>query len=204
MLEALAVIAIVIYVIARQLTGEPLRGRRVILLPAVLVVVGLTRLGGHAGLTAKDVVLLVVSGVIVAAIGAGQGAMMRLESRDGGLWGRMPAASLWLWAALIASRLLMTLLASALGAHVAASTAPIVLLLGVNRLAQAALITVRAMSADIPFAAEKDGRPFLAGWLGGEDRPAGDRRGPAPVPQYGLGDLAGRARRARRVSRRQR
>ena len=46
MLEVLAVIAIVAYVIGRQLLGEALRGKRVIALPAVLAVIGLTRLGG--------------------------------------------------------------------------------------------------------------------------------------------------------------
>ncbi|WP_435176815.1 hypothetical protein [Actinacidiphila sp. bgisy145] len=166
MLEVLAVIAIVAYVIGRQLLGESLRGKRVLLLPAILVVVGLTRLdSGSHPVRAADIACLVVGGLIAAAIGAGQGAMMRLENREGGLWGRMPVRGLLLWAALLASRLVMTLLASALGAHVAASTAPVVLLLGVNRLGQAAIITRRALTAGIPFAREKDGSVFLAGRL---------------------------------------
>jgi hypothetical protein len=167
-LEVLAVIAIVVYVIGRQLLGESLRGKRVLLLPAILVVVGLTRLGGGGHhVRPVDVACLVASGLIAAAIGAGQGAMMRLENREGGLWGRMPPRSLLLWVALIGSRVAMTVLASALGAHVAASTAPIVLLLGVNRLGQAALITRRALAAGIPFAREKDGSVFLSDQLAG-------------------------------------
>ncbi|MFD0442820.1 hypothetical protein ACFQ10_10195 [Streptomyces indonesiensis] len=39
-LQVLAAIAVVIFVIARQLRGEPLRGKRLILLPAILAVVG--------------------------------------------------------------------------------------------------------------------------------------------------------------------
>jgi hypothetical protein len=174
-LEVLAVIAIVAYVIGRQLLGEPLRGKRVILLPAVLFVIGLTRLsGGGHHVHAVDVACLVASGVI----GAGQGAMTRLETRDGGLWGRMPPRGLLLWVALIASRVVMTVLASALGAHVAASSAPIVLLLGVNRLGQAAVITRRALSSGIPFAREKDGRVFLAGQLGDQGAHLGATRTP--------------------------
>lgn len=193
MLEVLAVIAIVAYVIGRQLLGEALRGKRVILLPAVLFVVGLTRLGGGGHhVRAVDVACLVASGLIAAGIGAGQGAMMRLEARDGGLWGRMPPRGLLLWAALVASRVVMTILASALGAHVAASSAPIVLLLGVNRLGQAAVITRRALSSGIPFAREKDGRVFLAGQLGQQGAPLDDTRTPPagfrePDP-YGLRD----------------
>ncbi|WP_328465394.1 hypothetical protein [Streptomyces sp. NBC_00448] len=168
MLEVLAVIAIVVYVIGRQLLGESLRGKRVLLLPAILVVVGLTRLGGGGHhVRPVDVACLVASGVIAAAIGAGQGAMMRLENREGGLWGRMPPRSLLLWVALVGSRVAMTVLASALGAHVAASTAPIVLMLGVNRLGQAALITRRALAMGIPFAREKDGSVFLSDQLSG-------------------------------------
>lgn len=181
MLEVLAVIAIVAYVIGRQLLGESLRGKRVILLPAILTVVGLTRLGGSGHhVRAVDVACLAVSGVIALAIGLGQGAMMRLEERDGGLWGRMPARSLLLWAALIASRVGMTVLAGSLGAHVAASSAPIVLLLGVNRLGQAAVITRRALSSGIRFAQERDGSVFLSGRLQGlaSPGPAAGRTAP--------------------------
>lgn len=162
-LGVLAAIGIMVYVIGRQMRGEPLRGKRLIVLPAILAVIGWTQLSGHGHHpTATDVALLVVSALIALAIGAGQGAMMRLENRSGGLWGRMPARSLWLWAALIASRVATMALASSLHAHVAASSAPILLMLGVNRLAQAGVITLRAKALGVPFAPEKDGRVFLA------------------------------------------
>lgn len=162
LIEILAVIAIVVFVIGRQLVGEPLRGRRLILLPAVLAVVGFADLRGHGSHpTATDVGCIAVSAVIAAAVGAGQGAVTRLESRDGALWGRMPAYGLWLWLALIASRFVMMLIAHGLGAEVAGSFAPLLFLLGVNRLAQAAVVTRRALSSGIPFAPEKDGRVFL-------------------------------------------
>lgn len=187
MLDALAVIAIAAYVIGRQLLGEPLRGKRVILLPAVLAVIGATRLGGPGRpVEPKDVALLLAGGLIAAAVGLGQGAMMRLSSRDGGLWGRMPPRGLWLWAALVGSRVVITVLAGALGAHVAASSAPILLMLGVNRLGQAAMIVRRAHLAGIPFTREKDGSVFLADRLRtlnahldgrSDDRTGGPRRG---------------------------
>jgi hypothetical protein len=70
------------------------------------------------------------TGIIAIVIGLGQGRMMRLESRGGALWGKMPAKSLWLWGALVVSRVAMTLIAHGVDAHVAASSAPILLLLG--------------------------------------------------------------------------
>jgi hypothetical protein len=87
----LAVIAIVACVIGRQLLGEPLRGKRVIALPTILALVGavdLGRDGRHPHAT--DIVLIAISGVIAIVIGLGQGRMMRLESRGGALWGKMP------------------------------------------------------------------------------------------------------------------
>lgn len=162
-LEVLAAVGIVAYVIGRQLRGEPLRGKRLILLPAVLTVIGFTRLSGHGSRpTAADIALLVISGLIAVGIGAGQGSMMRLENRDGGLWGRMPVLSLWLWAGLVTSRVALMITASGLHAHVAASSTPILMMLGLNRLAQAGIISLRAMTLGIPFAPERDGRILLA------------------------------------------
>jgi hypothetical protein len=163
-LVGLAAAAIVVYVIGRQLMGEALRGKRLIVLPAVLAVIGeldLNNSGQHP--RPIDIVCIVISGVIVAGIGLAQGRMMRLESRDGVLWAQMPAKGLWLWLTLVVSRLAMSLLASGVHAHVAASSAPILLLLGVNRLSQAAIVAPRAFTAGVPFAPEKDGQTFLAG-----------------------------------------
>jgi hypothetical protein len=191
-LEVLAVIAIVGFVIGRQLMGEPLRGKRVVLLPAVLIVIGfadLTSDGRHP--QAADVLCLVISAVIAAGIGAGQGSVLRLESRNGALWGQMPLRGLWLWIALVASRVVMTLVASGLHAHLAASTAGIVLILGVNRLAQAAVVFPRALAAGIPFAPERDGGSFLAGFPG---QPAAAQDGPLAGTDWksSVRELAGR------------
>ena len=161
-LEVLAAIAVVVMVLARQLRGEPLRGKRLILLPAVLTVIGFTDLGnGGRHPTATDIACLVISGLIAAAIGLAQGTVMRLESRDGFLWGQLPVWGLWLWAGLVLSRLAMTGVAYGLHAHVAASTATILLMLGINRLAQAGVVSLRAFHSGIPFAPEKDGKTFL-------------------------------------------
>jgi hypothetical protein len=167
-LIGLAVVAIVGYVIGRQLAGEPLRGRRLIILPIVLTVIGAVDLHGKGHLIRPvDIACIAASGLIVAAIGALQGRSMRLESRGGTLWGQLPVKDLWLWLALVLSRMAMTALAYALHAHVAASTEPILLLLGVNRLAQAAVVASRAVIAGIPFAPEKDGQTFLGGMFDG-------------------------------------
>ncbi|MFC4032272.1 DUF1453 domain-containing protein [Streptomyces polygonati] len=182
-LELLAAIGVVVLVIGRQLRGEPLRGKRLVLLPVILTVIGAVDLGkGGRHPTATDIACVAVSALIAAGIGAAQGGVLRLEHRGGGLWGTMPARGLWLWGGLVASRLVMMAVAAGMGAHVAASTAPILLMLGINRLGQAAVVVPRSLASGIPFAPEKNGSVFLAGRLdqgaGGRVRPVryADRR----------------------------
>ena len=205
-IRVLVVMAVIGYVIGRQLLGEPLRGKRVVLLPVILAVAGVADLGTHGRhVEPADVVCLVISGLIAVTIGLLQGRMIRLESRNGALWGQMPVRALWLWALLVGSRLIMTVIALAVGAKVAGSSAPIIMLLGINRLGQAAIVMRHALATGIPFAPEKDGRSFLSILV----RPA-QRRGippsrpglPLPAAPRAPVTRSGRPHLARTASRR--
>ena len=172
----LAVLAIVAHVIGRQLIGEPLRGRRLIVLPAVLTVIGSIDLhASHRPVQPIDVACLVVGGLVAAGIGLAQGRVMRLEARDGSLWAQLPLKGLWLWAGLVASRLAVTAVAVGAHAHVASSSSTILLMLGINRLGQAAVVAPRAIAAGVPFAPEKNGQTFLGNMFA--DRAGGVRPG---------------------------
>ena len=162
-IEILAVIGIIGYIIFRQVQGEPLRGKRAVLLPAILTVIGFINLHGNGGahLTSADIGCLVVGVAGSAAIGLAFGAIMRLEGRGGYLWAQLPMRGLWLWAALVAWRVVVIFIATGMHAHVAASASTLLLSLGVNRLAQAAVIVPRAMTMGVPFAPEKDGKVFM-------------------------------------------
>jgi len=163
-LTVLVVIGIVVYVIAQQLLGSALRGKRLVLLPAILSVIGIADISS-SNPGAADIGLLIASGAIAIAIGVGLGVMMRLERRNGYLWARLPKPGLWLWAGLIVSRLLISGIGDSVGAHVAAGSAAILLMLGLNRAAQALVVVPRAIAAGIPFAPEKDGTVFGANWF---------------------------------------
>jgi hypothetical protein len=169
-LEILVVIGVVGFVIYQQVAGQAVAGRRLILLPAVLTVVGFLDLDHAKHLHPADIAWLTVGAIGSVLIGLAFGAMTRLEARNGVLWARLPLRGLWLWAALIGWRVLITVIAARSGAHVAASTTPLLFTLGLNRLAQAAVIATRAMAAGIPFAPETDGRTFLSGGSRGSDR----------------------------------
>jgi len=173
-LEILAVIGIVGFVIYQQLAGQLLQAKRVVVLPVIVTVIGFMNLRGHH-LGSADIAWLAAGAAGSLLIGLAFGLITRLESRGGVLWGKMPLRGLWLWVALVAWRVLIMVLAARTGAHVAASTTPLLFTLGLNRLGQAAVIAFRAMRAGIPFAPEKDGRTFLADAFRGHDRDTSGR-----------------------------
>ena len=169
-LEVLAVIGIVGFVIYQQIAGQKLQGKRLVVLPVVLTIIGFADLHGAKHLHPADYVWLAVGAIGSLLIGLAFGAITRIGSRDGVLWAKLPLHGLWLWVGLVAWRGLIMVLAARSGAHVAASTTPLLFTLGLNRLGQAAVIVPRAMRAGIPFAPEKDGSMFLGGGFGGHDR----------------------------------
>jgi len=178
LLEILAVIGIIGCIIFKQVRGEPLRGKRTVVLPAILTVIGYIDLHGSGGahLGHADLACLVIGTVGSALIGLAFGATMRLESRGGYLWSQLPIRGLWLWGALFAWRVVVLVLASQMHAHIAASSSTLLLSLGVNRLAQAGVIVPRAMAMGVPFAPEKDGQSFMAATMN-------QSRGQSPTSQ---------------------
>jgi hypothetical protein len=154
----IVVLGIMAYSIGRQIAGEPLRVKRLIGLPAALAVIGIVEVTRSKGSspTHVDLVLIGVGCAINVVIGIGQGRLMRLESRGGYLWGQMPKSVLWWWAAKIVSGVVLDGIGHAFGAQLATVPAVMLLRLGVNRLAQAAVVAPRALATGIPFAPEPD------------------------------------------------
>jgi hypothetical protein len=158
-LEVLAIIAAIGYSIYLQLKGQSLQAKRLLLLPAILTIIGFSDLYGvRHQLRADDILWITVGAAGSVLIGLAFGAITHLESRDGGLWARMPVRGLWLWGALVAWRVAILLPAAAMHAHIAASATPLLFVLGLNRLAQAGIIASRAMAAGIPFAPDNNER----------------------------------------------
>lgn len=170
-LTVLLAVAIIAFVIGQQLIGTALQGKRVVVLPAVLTVIGIVDIShSHARVTATDIVLLGASAALAIGVGLSLGAITHLERRNGYLWAQLPKSGLILWAGLIASRLVIAVIAHAAGATLAASTDSILLVLGLNRAGQALVVVPRAIAAGIPFAPEKDGSVFGGGWFAGHER----------------------------------
>jgi len=88
-LEVLAVIGIIGFVIYQQVAGQLLRGKRVVVLPAVLTVIGFLDLRGHH-VGPADIVWLTVGAIGSLLIGLAFGAITRLQERNGALWAQLP------------------------------------------------------------------------------------------------------------------
>jgi hypothetical protein len=148
-----AIAGVVIYSIYCQVRGQALQGTRTALLPAGLIVFGLVDMAHMPAVGPAAIACIAASAVVAAAIGLAQGAQMSLEEHNGSLWGQLPVKGLWLWAALIISRVAIMVVGHAVGAEAAASLASIIFVLGLNRLAQTGTIAARAVKAGLPIAA---------------------------------------------------
>ena len=184
--------ALIAILIGRQLVGAPMRARRLVLLPAILIVVGFVELVvSKMQVRPLDLACLVVGALTVGGIGFAQGALMRLESRNGLLWGQLPVQGLWLWLLLIASRVLMMMAANGMGAHVAASRSTILVMVGISRLGQAAAVLARATSMGIANAPEKHAGKLLSDLSGRVDGPRTPLAPPREALEPPSGDLLG-------------
>jgi hypothetical protein len=97
--------------------------RRLLVLPGVLTAMGALQLAGamSAGFRPLDALLLAVGLLAAAGLGVARGATAAVSVRDGLPWLRYRPATLLLWAATVAVRFLLTLLAHSTVALVAAS-----------------------------------------------------------------------------------
>jgi hypothetical protein len=150
----LLVIAAVGYVLWSRMQGRPVKIRRLILLPVVLVVLGITDLTGSSAphLTPKDITFLVIGVAISALLGAARGATIEVYTNQGEIWQRYRKSTVGLWLALIAAKVALLAIAGSAGASAGGGTNSLLLSLGISLLAEAAIIGPRAVSTGLPFA----------------------------------------------------
>jgi hypothetical protein len=153
------------YVLWSRTQGQPLEAKRLLVLPAVLTVIGVTDLTGSSAphLTPKDIAFLVVTVAISVVLGAARGATIELYPKRGELWQRYRPNTVALWIVLVATKLVLTVIAGAAGASAGGGTKTLLLSLGVSLLAEAAIVAPRALSTGLPFATDRrtsdGGRP---------------------------------------------
>jgi len=144
LLTALVAVAAIVYVAARRFAGEPLEGRRLIVLPVVLTIVGATRLD-HLHATPVEVAVLVAEAAVAVVLGAVRGLTVQVFDRDGHLWYRYRPLTLVVWLGSMLIRLAFTQLPGVSGAALLG-------VLGLSLLAEALVVGKRALAAGVPFA----------------------------------------------------
>ena len=155
-LTVLIGIAAVGYVLWSRTKGQPLRVKRLLVLPVVLTVIGVADLTGSTKphLTVTDIVFLTVSIIFSVILGAARGATIELYPRDGELWQRYRRSTVVLWAVLIGTKIAVVAIASTAGASAGGGSNTLLLSLGASLLAEAAVVGPRALSTGLPFAAD--------------------------------------------------
>jgi hypothetical protein len=153
-LTIVLVVAAVAYVLWSRTQGRPLQLRRLVVVPAILAVLGVTNLTGSSAppLTPIDIAFLVASVAVSAVLGAARGATIEIYANQGELWQRYRRSTVALWIALIATKIVLLAIASSAGASAGGGTNGLLLSLGVSLLAEAAIVGPRALSTGLPFA----------------------------------------------------
>lgn len=95
-LEVVLIAAAIIYVMVRRLMGEPALGKRLLVIPVVLGVIGLTQVSVHS---VSAVVFLVISTLISVVFGLLRGMSVRTYEQNGIVMLRYTVMTLVLWLA---------------------------------------------------------------------------------------------------------
>ncbi len=159
--EIVLVLTAVGYVLVRRMMGEPAQARRMLILPAVLSLIGLSEVSGEVK-TPLSLLFLVATAAISVVLGALRGASVRISQHDGLTFVRYTGVTVVLW---------VLNLAIEFGAHLAlGATDPkdagavgnsLLLLLGLGILTEGLVVLYRALRSDhrVMWTQSQDGTP---------------------------------------------
>ncbi|GLY46699.1 DUF1453 domain-containing protein [Lentzea sp. NBRC 102530] len=149
--EIVLIAAAIVYVLARRLRGEPAVGKRLLLLPAVLGLIGLTQT------TPNGLGFLLVSVVLSVAFGVLRGLTIRTYEQHGIVMLRYTATTVVLWVASIAARFAVGFLLAPGGAQ----SNGLMLVVGAGLLAEGLVVMSRAVrvGGQVVWAKGRNGAP---------------------------------------------
>jgi hypothetical protein len=155
-LGILVAILVVLRIVGRQVTGSLVSRRSLLLMPAILLVIGLSSVSSalHSA-TPGEIAFLVLDGVILLGLGLARGASVRLTMTPGGLFQKGTSATLVLWLVTIGLRVVGAFASAAIWPHSALSQASIALTIGITIGAQNAMVYRRAAAMNVPLATNR-------------------------------------------------
>ncbi|MBY8885211.1 hypothetical protein K7472_10180 [Streptomyces sp. PTM05] len=160
-MEIVLVVAGIGYVLARRLMGEPAQAKRMLILPAVLTVIGLSDLSGQVK-TPLSLLFLVATAGVSLALGALRGWSVRISQQDGLAFIRYTGTTVALWVLNLVVKFGANLVLGAVDSKDAGAVGNSLLFtLGLGILAEGAVALYRALSADhrVMWTQGQDGAP---------------------------------------------
>lgn len=148
-LIAIAVIAIIVFVIVRRFRGEPVDAKDLAVPPLILVAISIKDLWGFDHWTAANIAFLAVSIAVGVGFGMLRGASTVLFEKGGTLHQRYTVKTLVVWALSLAASAGLHFGAQAIGAEEAVR--PITLSIGLSLLGEAITCGWRGLQSGIPF-----------------------------------------------------
>ena len=155
--EIVLIVAAIIYVLARRLMGEPAEGKRLLVLPVVLGVIGLTQTSLSAALA--------VSAALSVVFGLLRGLTIRTYEQDGIVMLRYTAMTIAVWAASIGARFALGFVTSSNGSN------GLMLVVGAGLLAEGLVVLAKAVRVrgQVVWSKGRNGEPhrtspFLDSW----------------------------------------
>jgi hypothetical protein len=153
-------LALIGYVLFRKFEGQPVgTPRRLFALPVVLIVIGFGDLSHGRTLAPIAIALTVIGAALSLGLGLLRGRADKLSVRDGAPFVRWGAASLSLFAANIAAKLVLDLVGVASGAAGSTIGRSLLLSLGLTLLGEAAVIWMRTGGVAALLSAPQTTRP---------------------------------------------
>ena len=134
--EIVLIAAAIVYVLARRLMGEPAVGQRLLVLPAVLGVIGLTQTSVHS---LSALAVLVVSAALSVVFGLLRGLTIRTYEQDGIVMLRYTAMTIVVWVASIGARFALGFVTNSSGSN------GLMLVVGAGLLAEGLVVLAKAV-----------------------------------------------------------
>jgi hypothetical protein len=157
--EIVIIIAVVVYMLISRMMGQPAQAKRMLLLPAILTVVGVTQLSGVN--SATSVLFLVATAAISVVLGAARGFSVRISLRDGVAFVRYTGLTVALWVLNIAVKFGANFaLGAIVGKAAGGASNSIMVTIGLGLLVEGLVVLYRAMRADHPviWSQDRDGQ----------------------------------------------
>ncbi|HEX4225614.1 MAG TPA: DUF1453 domain-containing protein [Pseudonocardiaceae bacterium] len=154
-LEIVLVLAAVGYVLVRRMMGEAAQVKRMLVVPAVLFVIGLSQLG-QALHSPAAIVFLLVSAALSVGIGALRGASVRISDRGGVAFVRYTWVTVVLWVVNLVAKFGANFVFQHIDPQAAALGNSLLITLGLGMLVEGLIVLMRAMRSESQIIWTKD------------------------------------------------